>query len=119
VILFWCPAISSRHAGIKHSVTSPQSSDPDFPGPIQVNANLFDDQTNKLLGHVSCPFDSNAKGTQWSPFLQCYTFFVALSTNTTVKISATNIGTNAQGYIGLDAVSVECLGPLGQKGFCK
>ena len=108
--------------GIKHSLTSPQSSDPDFPGPIQVDASLFDGDAQKigpLLATTSCSFDSMAKGTQWSPFLKCYEFFVALSTKTTVKISATKIGANAQHYIGLDAVSVECLGPLGQKGFCK
>jgi hypothetical protein len=107
---------------------------PDFPGPVQAVAKLFNG--TPLLGmqplspQAHCSFDTPIGGSQWTPAGTCHLdppgFFVAKSDNTTLLIQGIpapgtlpGAGSASPPLIGLDAIDVECMAPLGNHAQCQ
>jgi hypothetical protein len=96
----------------------------DFPGPIRVVASVSNGPNDSPYAQAFCPVDHpfdpphSDPGSKWTT-TECRLAFVALSGSTTLKINGVQVS-NAPPthYIGLDAVDVECVSPLGEKGFC-
>jgi hypothetical protein len=82
-----------------------------FRGPIAVRALLGPDIGTQTPLSPDCSFNPTAPGKQW---LKCEFPFTAAFARTTLTI----VGQAGKEYIGLDNVSVECLAPLGIRGFC-
>jgi hypothetical protein len=84
-----------------------------FPGPITVDALISRAPNEAAYARTTCgPFNPPGPGNQKTT---CGLDFRAATASTTLTIAGTAA---AHQYIGLDKVSVECVAPLGRRGWC-
>ena len=83
---------------------------PSFPGPITVQASISNSTQDPPYAQTTCgPFNGESGNKK-----TCTLSFRASGASTSLILQ----GTQGAEYIGLDNVSVQCVAPLGRKGFC-
>jgi hypothetical protein len=84
---------------------------PNFSGPITVRALIGPEIGTQTPLSPDCSFNPTDPGARW---WTCQFRFTADTASTTLTI----VGQAGKQYIGLDKVSVQCVAPLGMRGFC-